>query len=175
VTDLQEYEQRLAAADQELARAQEAARLADDRLAQAGRHAEALRSIVSGLRQLEDFSRDPQKERLPVTNLGDSEPATEAEQPRGREAIRRVMRENPKPWKQRDLIAAIRDRGWIDPNAKQPDAAIRIAVRRLAEAGEIEKVPGMAGVYRLKDSSVTTLEEATRTASESTIATNGEV
>jgi hypothetical protein len=178
VTELRDYEQQLAEAEQELETAANEHRRATNRRMRAQRQRDALHQIVDGLRALADAKADPQTERLPVEVATVASeaivPATANghDAPRGREAVRRVMATEPgRAWKQSELIAAITDHGWIDPNAKDPNAAIRIAVRRLADAGEVEKVEGMTGVYRYKDSGVTTPAEATRGASESEIPT----
>jgi hypothetical protein len=65
---------------------------------------------------------------------------------RGREAVRRVLRDSGRAMRQRDLVEAVKERGWIDPNARNPDASIRVAARRLVEDGEVEKIG--TGVYR---------------------------
>lgn len=51
--------------------------------------------------------------------------------PRGREAVRRIMAEDPtRIWKPKEIVEAIKRRGWFEASAKDPDAAIRIAARR---------------------------------------------
>src|SRR5436189_98067 len=77
-------------------------------------------------------------ERLPDV-IGAIEPA-EDDRPRGQEAVRRLMRESVREWRPADLIAEIQRRGWIDPAAKTPGAAVRVALRRLVDAGEVVKV-----------------------------------
>lgn len=165
VTELQRYEQRLVQAREELRAARKAAAAADERLVTAERQAEGLQHVVEGLKLIEQAEREPQKEQLPVGNQGAN---GSADQPRGREAVRRVMREEPgTAWQQAAIVQTVMLRGWIDPNAKQPEAAIRVAVRRLAEDGELEKVPGMHGAYRYKGSGATAPGEAIRSAGES--------
>ena len=65
---------------------------------------------------------------------------------RGREAVRRVLREHGRTMRQRDLVAEVIARGWIDPESRDPGAAIRVAARRLVDDGEVTKVAD--GLYR---------------------------
>lgn len=67
---------------------------------------------------------------------------------RGREAVRRILREHGRVMRQRDLVAEVIARGWIDPESKDPGAAIRVAARRLVDDGEVIKVAD--GLYRYK-------------------------
>ena len=72
---------------------------------------------------------------------------------RGREAIRRLLSESAhKEWSQREIVQKIMERGWVDPDSKDPEAAIRVTVRRMAEKNrknppELEQVG--FGVYKL--------------------------
>jgi hypothetical protein len=67
---------------------------------------------------------------------------------RGREAVRRILREHGRVMRQRDLVAEVIARGWIDPESRDPGAAIRVAARRLVDDGEVIKVAD--GLYRYK-------------------------
>ncbi|HXH88002.1 MAG TPA: hypothetical protein VNI55_05285 [Gaiellaceae bacterium] len=155
-------------AQEELATASVVANAANERLSAAQRQAEALGQIVSGLRALRQAEAEPQKEQLPVA---ENEPAVYLKltpsgdpPPRGRDAIRQVMRASGRTWSNAELIAELQRRNWVDANAKQPEAAIRVAARRLADDGELEKVA--PGVYRYKDSSASALDDAARLISE---------
>ena len=61
------------------------------------------------------------------------------------EAVRHVLRESGEPMRARDVVARVIERGWVNPEASDPGAAIRIVIRRLAEKGEAKKV--RTGVY----------------------------
>lgn len=107
---------------------------------------EALEKIVEGI---EALIRGDRPTFVPGAGIEAADENSSApETPRGREAVRRVLQETGTPWKLQALIAEIQRRGWIDPAAKQPAAAIRTAVGRLAEAGEVERVG--AATYRYK-------------------------
>jgi seryl-tRNA synthetase len=151
MTELQEYELQLEEAQRKREQAQADLSDAKERLERESRRIRALTQIVKGLRELEPTVQ-PQSQRLPMA----FEPLSkdEIEQlmaPRGQEALRRVMRDSGRDWKPAQLIAEVKDRGWIDPNAKTPEAAVRVALRRLVDAGEVEK-NNMTGLYRYQDS-----------------------
>lgn len=76
---------------------------------------------------------------------------------RGKDAILRVMAERPGEWEQQAIIRAIMDRGWINPEAKTPKEAIRVAIKRLVDVGEVERL--RPGVLRLVERSVQEEEE----------------
>ena len=61
------------------------------------------------------------------------------------------MREAGRPMKPREIVKAVADHGWIDPEAKTPEQAIRLTTRRLRDDGELELLPG--GFYRFAPSS----------------------
>lgn len=77
------------------------------------------------------------------------EPATDADaEPRGMEAVRRIMREGG-VWTPKEIHAELEKRGWVSPDAKHPIRATEAAINRLwRDKGEIEKV-GRAR-YRFK-------------------------
>jgi hypothetical protein len=68
------------------------------------------------------------------------------------------MRESGRAWRPAELIAEIQLRHWIEPTAKTPGAAVRVALKRLVDAGEVVKVE--QGLYRYQDSGVTTPDAA---------------
>jgi hypothetical protein len=122
-------------------------RAAETRAALAQSQADHLRNIVDGLEGLSGGRRDQMHLFVP---LGSATP-TEVEQgPRGQEAVRLVMASAPdRVWSLGAITHEILDRGWIDPGAKVPAAAIRAATQRLAGAGFAEKVA--PGRYRLTE------------------------
>lgn len=118
------------------------------RLATARADSEIYRKLTEGTQAL--LSRlAPQAvtELPPVVSAGRSGAdvaAINGKPPRGRDAILRVMRERPGEWNQMDIVRAIMDKGWIDPNAKTPKEAIRVAIKRLVDGGELERLrPGV--------------------------------
>src|SRR5262249_23712782 len=69
---------------------------------------------------------------------------------RGQEAVRQMMLTAPEAvWTQARITRGILSRGWIDPDAKVPAAAIRAATQRLAAAGMAKKVG--SGRYELTE------------------------
>jgi hypothetical protein len=108
----------------------------------------ALRQVVEGLRALNRLERQPAREQLVFQATPPTPNGSAADTPRGREAVRRVLSEDTRDWRMTDLVAEIVRRGWIDPGARQPAAAIRVAAKRLADDGEAVKV--RPGVYRYK-------------------------
>ena len=164
MTELETYELQLDEALRARDRAQQDAQDAKFRLERESKRVRALNQVVKGLRELEaGGGEEPQAERLPDVVV-EEEPAVEDDGPRGQEAVRRLMRESQRNWRPAELIAEIQRRGWIDPAAKTPGAAVRVALRRLVDAGDVEKVE--QGLYRYQDSGVTTPDEAAPEAGE---------
>jgi hypothetical protein len=158
MTELETYELQLEEAVRARDRAQEDARDAKVRVERETKRVRALTQIVKGLRELATNGGDePQAERLPDV-IVEVEPAEDDDRPRGQEAVRRLMRESDRAWRPAELIAEIQRKGWIDPAAKTPGAAVRVALRRLVDVGEVVKVE--QGLYRYQDSGVTTPDEA---------------
>ncbi len=117
---------------------------AEARAQRAMGEAESLRQVVRGLEGLAG-QRPPKQSPL---FLSQEPTQPEPEGPRGQEAVRQVMATSPEQaWPLAAITAEVMKRGWIDPNAKVPGAAIRAATQRLAAAGMAEKVG--AGRYRL--------------------------
>ena len=148
-----EYEPQLREAERELKLASDSVNDAMQRLNAAQQTASALAQIVQGAKGIV-AARRPAPDQLPLSggSIHGAEPASASDSPRGRAAILRVMNERPGPWKQADIIAEVKRREWIDPESKDPDAAIRIAVRRLWKEGELEKLD--QGVYRIPGATV---------------------
>jgi len=169
---LHEYEVQLAEANRDLQRAQDDLRDAKERIERENRRVRALNQIVKGLRELEPFDT-PQEEQLPIGRVLTVEEVDSLPAPRGREAVRLVMRGSGRDWRPAQVISEVRDRGWIEPDAKAPNAAIRIALRRLVEDQEVERLEN--GLYRYRDSGVTTPDNAAPEAREPEAATNEEV
>jgi len=67
-------------------------------------------------------------------------PETRSEPPRGRVAVREIVRERPGMWALKDLIAEFDRRGWlVSPKA------VEVAVHRLVNNGEARRL--RLGVY----------------------------
>jgi hypothetical protein len=144
---LAEWRDRLAKAEQDAARAIEW-RDAVRKIVEGQEQARALLLRASrgmqALPGLEETAGKAQPELEPAV----APPNGKVESPRGRDAVRRVMQERPHDvWRLTSLVGEITRRGWIDPEARDPASAIRVAARRLADTGEIEKVG--TGRYRL--------------------------
>jgi len=160
MSELHGYELQLDEAIRARDRAHQDAQDAKFRLERETKRVRALNQIVKGLRELEADGGDaPQAERLPdMTEPSVLDESVNGNGPRGQEAVRRLMRESRREWRPNELIGEIRRLGWIDPSAKTPGAAVRVALRRLVDAGEVAKVE--QGLYRYQDSGATTPEEA---------------
>jgi hypothetical protein len=161
--NLQEAEREYEAASQELAEAERDQFRAIARVRAARERNAALANIVTGLRQLQDAEKAllATQERLPVdeaVGLPFIESKTtvygfEGDPPRGKEAVRLILSEVKRDWRASDLVDEVIRRGWIDPDAKQPDAAVRVAIRRLVDDGLAMRVA--QGIYRAKDPGAT--------------------
>jgi hypothetical protein len=107
---------------------------------------EALRKVVEGLESLAGTRTE--QPALFVETPTERQQAESG--PRGQEAVRQVMLQAPdRNWMLATISREILRRGWIDPEAKVPQAAIRAAVQRLAAAGLVEKMG--TGRYRLTE------------------------
>lgn len=164
MTQLDEYTRQLEEARRDVQQADDDMRNAGERLRRAQRRVEALSQIVGGLSLL--VTEEPQRERLPVSSdeatvrVSISAYGHEGDTPRGQEAIRIILSESPRAWRQSELVAEVLRRGWIRPSAKRPDAAVRVATRRLADEGLVEKIE--PGVYRWKFSDDASSEQSAR-------------
>jgi hypothetical protein len=170
MNQLDNYIQQLEEARREVQRADDDVRDASTRRLRAQRRIEALSQIVTGLQLLHAEQEDPQRERLPVggdeatVRLKLTAYGHEGDEPRGKEAVRIIMSEAPRTWKASELVAEVLRRKWIDPEAKNPDAAVRVATARLHRDGLIERVG--VGRYRYKFSDGTSSEPSARAAGE---------
>jgi hypothetical protein len=52
---------------------------------------------------------------------------------RPKDAILRLMEEQPRDWSLSEFVVAMRERGWLDPSLAQPTEATRAAATRLVE------------------------------------------
>jgi hypothetical protein len=121
-------------------------REAEQRAQQAMHDAESLRKIVDGL---EGLAGNRPSAQAPLFTPSETEKPEEAS-PRGQEAVRQVMLTDPDAeWPLARITYEVLRRGWIDPNAKVPRAAIRAATQRLAAANLADKTG--TGRYRLTD------------------------
>lgn len=95
--------------------------------ATATRHAAAVSKIISGY--VEMFP-----ELGPLVDeeaLSDSERTTDEDAPKGAEAVRVILQEQPDQWFYvSGLVAALRERDWL-PDSDNPANAIRTALERL--------------------------------------------
>ena len=109
-------------------------------IASTQRRIASLKAVLGNLEELYPF--------LPSYSSDD-----EGDSPRGQAAIKRVLMDAVGQWHAvKELTAELEVRGWIDPNAKDPEAATRIALRRLEEGEpKVEKKSeGRAVKYRWK-------------------------
>jgi hypothetical protein len=110
---------------------------------------DALRTAVAGIEGLAlafAVPADYVPEAEPVRETEPSPPAepqvAATDGPRGREAVRLVLEEAGRPMRPKEIVTAVMRRGWIEPEAKSPDSAIRLATRRLAKDGIAVEVNG---------------------------------
>lgn len=143
--NLPALERQLEAADTRATEALERAREAEAEAQAATAERDSLLKIIEGIKTWLVAVGD---ERVAETIDAQIVQATPRKMIRGREAVRRVLREHGRPMRQRDLVKEVVGRGWIDPEARDPAAAIRVAARRLVDDGEVEKIAD--GVYRWK-------------------------
>jgi hypothetical protein len=61
----------------------------------------------------------------------------------GTKAIRAIMKENPHPWRPKEIYKLLARRGWLSPNARDPRRGVEAALNRMWRSGEIERLgPG---------------------------------
>jgi hypothetical protein len=155
---LREYEHELTEAVQRLEQAQADLQDAKERVERENRRVRALKQVVKGLRELEPAD-PPQVEQLPFgMRTLTPEEIEELTAPRGRDAVRQVMKGSERDWKPAQVVAAVMDNGWVEADAKAPEASIRVALRRLVDDGEVQKLD--TGLYRYRDSGATVPEQA---------------
>jgi hypothetical protein len=107
---------------------------AEKRFAAAEREVRYLRQIVEGMEGLAG---------------GDSTPTARSradKSPRGATALRELLPEMPQEVTWPMIFAELRNRGWMNLEARQPEAATRAAMDRLIDFGEVQRV--RKGVFR---------------------------
>jgi|SRR5579872_1186006 len=101
---------------------------------EAERRANALRTIIEGVRALNGHAAQ-MRLSLPVeAGAGENEP-------RGREAIRQIVAARPGIWTIPELSDEMRRRGWFTTRK-----AVEVAIHRLIASGEAERM--RTGVFR---------------------------
>lgn len=102
---------------------------------------EALGDLIAGAEKLVSLDQ-PESAPTDVDRNGAEDG------PRGRKAVLQVMQEGgDRLWRPAEIVQAVITKGWVDPEAKNPEASIRVATRRLMRDGEVEKV---GSGYRVK-------------------------
>lgn len=115
---------------------------AEQRAKAALAEADALRKIVEGIEGLVSGGVT----QLTISDTGtisrpslNGNEAVVGDTPRGKEAVRRLFLETRRTWKRRAIIEEVVRRGWIDPEARNPNSAIGASIDRLAKAGELRR------------------------------------
>ncbi len=125
---------------------------AQRRIVDARNEAEALTTIIRGIERLVGGESTVQLRLTPSSSDNgrgeEREVQVVEEEPglRGRDAVRHVMQDG-RPWKLQAVIAEVKRRGWVRPDSRNPESAIRETIRRLTRDGEAEKVAH--ATYRL--------------------------
>lgn len=99
---------------------------------------ESLRSVVSGLESL----LGPQiRPRIDVGDSGRSVQELQGEPPRGSRAVLQLLNDAPpdREWTMVNVLAELDRRGWLNRDAKHPQAAARAALQRLVNEGVVER------------------------------------
>jgi hypothetical protein len=140
-----------ARADDAIQRAEAAQREADTAIAERN----SLLTVISGLEAFAVTMSNSGGGSIVVGVADSGDPVTVDVAPtkriRGRNAVRRVMRERGRPMKPREIIEAVIDKGWVERDALDPAASIRQATRRLLDDLEVERLAD--GRYRLIEDS----------------------
>lgn len=96
---------------------------------------DAMRQVRDGLTKLYPSAVVPAEADEPDTTPG----VVIVDRPSIPEGARRVFLEHPGRWfSPAEMVAELKERNWM-PNATDPDAAARVALRRLTKAGELRK------------------------------------
>jgi hypothetical protein len=110
----------------------------------------ALERDATALRKLSEAAQELGEERVrallaPVLNSNGNgsprrgtdqdEPVVDEDAPRGREAVRRIVRERPGIWTLREIRAEMQRRGWFTSNK-----GVEVAVMRLANNNEARRI-----------------------------------
>jgi hypothetical protein len=138
--------------EDDLARYEAELKIAQAKAVAAVTEAQALSRIVSALREL--GGKNVEKNGATVPD-GSTATASEgfageiAAVPAGSDAVKRVMGlgASQYDWSMADIIARLAERGWLNMEAKHPEAAVRATVQRLIKSGEIVRVD--RGRFRL--------------------------
>jgi hypothetical protein len=113
------------------------------------RRATALRKLVAGFEEYLALSEDA--DPALVSSLS-PEPESGSSYPRGREAILAVLADRgPGDWSSiQDITDELTRRGW-HPDSDNPADAVRAAVKRATDAGELQRIrhDGRTYLYRL--------------------------
>lgn len=150
-SELRHYRAELAAARREVERARKAKADAIARSDAAEVREHGLQAVVAGLEALAQADRAISQERLPIETSEASKPSTngaQTKEPRGREAVLRIMKQSGIGWRYKPLTREVVLRGWMKPDARNPEAAIRRTIERLYKDGEVEQLE--PGLYRYK-------------------------
>src|SRR6266508_5109485 len=114
------------------------------------RRATALRKLVEGFEDYLALSEDAASTTMPSSLSEGSEPSSSY--PRGREAVLAVLADQgPGDWASiQDITDELTRRGW-HPDSDNPADAVRAAVKRAADAGELQRIrhDGRTYLYRL--------------------------
>jgi hypothetical protein len=84
----------------------------EDRIVEWRARADALRQTLKGIEQALGINED---------------------RPKGAEAVARVVYEKGEPMTVADIVAELRNRGWM-PDSDRPEGAVRSAIRRLRDS-----------------------------------------
>lgn len=149
--ELEHYRERLAEARQESANARRARVEAEARAAAAEASEKGLTAIVSGLETLVRAQQPiVDQARLPTHVTGGGTVSTNGHaevQPRGKEAVKTILSETGREWRAGELTEEIQRREWIKRDARNPEAAVRQALKRLFDEGVV--VQTEVGLYKL--------------------------
>lgn len=132
---------------------------AERELQNAQRRYSALRSLVAALQELQSLEGEEQAGAsasgftgpwsppvaVQATDFGFKGPP--AGFPRGREAVKAILAERGMEMEQRQIFGVMESKGWVDSTLKDAFASLRVTLRRMWQAGELEKPRN--GVYRL--------------------------
>jgi len=112
----------------------------------AERRVNSLRQVVTGLRfYIREMAGKPVAEAntLEIRSAdGDvilraSTPSTRRSSKQPKDAIAALIQEEPRRWSVPEFLAEMQKRGWLDPELKDPKAAIRTAAVRMARKREM--------------------------------------
>ena len=104
---------------------------------------------------LEEIPRQAEPESPPRAEAGNGDAAVDVGRdvglpivrPKTTDGIVKILDDLGGEGSLEDIRREFRDRGWLDPMFKKPDAALYAAAQRLMQAGRVERLGG--GRYRL--------------------------